>query len=99
MFYAISFYNTKTYDFTLEILFILKFLESMVFTYFNFLGGNQHDAQEFLLWLLDKVHEELNTATAKKYKRLKVSYNLRIILEKLLIQLFRDDNFLILNID
>jgi len=34
-------------------------------------GGNQHDAQEFLLWLLDKVHEELNTATAKKYKRLK----------------------------
>jgi len=34
-------------------------------------GGNQHDAQEFLLWLLDKVHEELNTATTKKYKRLK----------------------------
>ena len=34
-------------------------------------GGNQHDAQEFLLWLLDKVHEELNTATSKKYKRLK----------------------------
>ena len=78
MFYAISFYNTKTYDFTLEILFILKFLESVVFTYFIFLGGNQHDAQEFLLWLLDKVHEELNTATAKKYKRLKVSYNLGI---------------------
>jgi len=34
-------------------------------------GGNQHDAQEFLLWLLDRVHEELNTATKKKYKRLK----------------------------
>ena len=45
----------------------------MFFIYFIFLGGNQHDAQEFLLWLLDKVHEELNTATAKKYKRLKVS--------------------------
>ena len=34
-------------------------------------GGSQHDAQEFLLWLLDRVHEELNTATKKKYKRLK----------------------------
>jgi ubiquitin C-terminal hydrolase len=31
-------------------------------------GGSQHDAQEFLLWLLDKVHEELNMATKKKYK-------------------------------
>merc|ERR1719342_917178 len=34
-------------------------------------GGSQHDAQEFLLWLLDRVHEELNTATKKNYKRLK----------------------------
>lgn len=32
-------------------------------------GGNQQDAQEFLLWLLDKVHEDLNTATKKKYKK------------------------------
>ena len=35
-------------------------------------GAAQHDAQEFLLWLLDKVHEDLNTATKKKYKKVKV---------------------------
>eukprot|EP00095_Tigriopus_kingsejongensis_P008552 snap_masked-scaffold989_size72935-processed-gene-0.7 protein:Tk08552 transcript:snap_masked-scaffold989_size72935-processed-gene-0.7-mRNA-1 annotation:"ubiquitin carboxyl-terminal hydrolase 31-like" len=34
-------------------------------------GGSQHDAQEFLLWLLDQVHEDLNTATKKKYKSFK----------------------------
>lgn len=26
-------------------------------------GRNQHDAQEFLLWLLDQLHEDLNQAT------------------------------------
>lgn len=36
-------------------------------------GNLQHDAQEFLLWLLDKVHEDLNQATKKKYKIIKVS--------------------------
>lgn len=35
-------------------------------------GNNQHDAQEFLIWLLDKVHEDLNTATKKNYKPNKV---------------------------
>lgn len=35
-------------------------------------GNNQHDAQEFLIWLLDKVHEDLNTATEKSYKPNKV---------------------------
>lgn len=35
-------------------------------------GNSQHDAQEFLFWLLDKVHEDLNTATKKKYKTIKV---------------------------
>ena len=39
-------------------------------------GAAQHDAQEFLLWLLDKVHEDLNTATKKKYKKIKVCFNL-----------------------
>ncbi|KAL4712325.1 hypothetical protein ACJJTC_004087 [Scirpophaga incertulas] len=34
-------------------------------------GSSQHDAQEFLFWLLDKVHEDLNTATKKKYKTIK----------------------------
>lgn len=36
-------------------------------------GNSQHDAQEFLFWLLDKVHEDLNTATKKKYKTIKVN--------------------------
>lgn len=26
----------------------------------QFKGNSQHDAQEFLLWLLDRVHEDLN---------------------------------------
>lgn len=43
-------------------------------------GNNQHDAQEFLLWLLDKVHEDLNTATKKKYKVIKVSFFLLLFL-------------------
>lgn len=42
-------------------------------------GNLQHDAQEFLLWLLDKVHEELNQATTKKYKVIKVSFFLFIL--------------------
>ncbi|XP_050540078.1 ubiquitin carboxyl-terminal hydrolase 43 [Daktulosphaira vitifoliae] len=37
-------------------------------------GNNQHDAQEFLLWLLDKVHEDLNTATKKKYKTIRNTF-------------------------
>ncbi|KAL7300267.1 hypothetical protein TKK_0006903 [Trichogramma kaykai] len=37
-------------------------------------GNLQHDAQEFLLWLLDKVHEDLNLATNKKYKIIKNSF-------------------------
>ncbi|KAG8251991.1 Ubiquitin carboxyl-terminal hydrolase 31 [Homalodisca vitripennis] len=41
-------------------------------------GNNQHDAQEFLLWLLDKVHEDLNTATKKKYKVIKSDRLLRM---------------------
>ena len=35
-------------------------------------GYAQHDAQEFLMWLLDKVHEDLNVATKKKFKPNKV---------------------------
>lgn len=35
-------------------------------------GYAQHDAQEFLMWLLDKVHEDLNIATKKKYRANKV---------------------------
>lgn len=36
-------------------------------------GYSQHDAQEFLLWLLDKLHEDLNIAPKKKFVPSKVS--------------------------
>ena len=36
-------------------------------------GTSQHDAQEFFLWLLDNVHEDLNQAGKKKYRPIKVS--------------------------
>ena len=36
-------------------------------------GYAQHDAQEFLLWLLDKIHEDVNIASKHKYKPNKVS--------------------------
>ena len=35
-------------------------------------GSSQHDAQEFFLWLLDNVHEDLNQAGKKKYRPIKV---------------------------
>jgi ubiquitin carboxyl-terminal hydrolase 31 len=37
-------------------------------------SNTQHDAQEFLFWLLDKVHEDLNTASKRKYKNVKNNY-------------------------
>lgn len=43
-------------------------------------GTQQHDAQEFLQWLLDKVHEDLNTASKKKYKSIKVFFQSRPLL-------------------
>jgi len=50
-------------------------LKSVIDKYgIQYRGAAQHDAQEFLLWLLDKVHEDLNTATKKKYKKVKNSY-------------------------
>lgn len=35
-------------------------------------GSQQHDAAEFLMFVLDKVHEDLNTASKRKYKKIKV---------------------------
>ncbi|XP_022644966.1 ubiquitin carboxyl-terminal hydrolase 43-like isoform X2 [Varroa destructor] len=35
----------------------------------QYAGSEQHDAQEFLIWLLDKVHEDLNRANKTKYKK------------------------------
>jgi ubiquitin carboxyl-terminal hydrolase 31 len=37
-------------------------------------GNQQHDALEFLQWLLDKVHEDLNTASKRKYKLIKTLF-------------------------
>ena len=35
-------------------------------------GDHQHDAQEFLLWLLDKLHEDVCIPSRKKHKQTKV---------------------------
>ncbi|KAF2367776.1 Peptidase C19 ubiquitin carboxyl-terminal hydrolase [Trinorchestia longiramus] len=35
-------------------------------------GSSQHDAAEFLMFLLGKVHDDLNTASKRKYKKIKV---------------------------
>lgn len=35
-------------------------------------GSAQHDAQEFFLWLLDNIHEDLNKAGKQRYQPLKV---------------------------
>lgn len=40
----------------------------------QFRSSTQHDAQEFLFWLLDKVHEDLNTASKRKYRSMKVRH-------------------------
>lgn len=45
-------------------------------------GSEQQDAQEFLLWLLDKCHEDLNIANKKKYKKIKVSLFFSILTSK-----------------
>lgn len=37
-------------------------------------GDHQHDAQEFLLWLLDRIHEDISVFSKKKQKPQKVSY-------------------------
>lgn len=39
----------------------------------QFKGNAQHDAQEFLLWLLDRVHEDLNTVNPISRPALKVN--------------------------
>lgn len=41
-------------------------------------GSAQHDAQEFLLWLLDLIHEELNLSPRKPQKK---SIPVRLVLE------------------
>ena len=36
----------------------------------QYYGNDQHDSQEFLLWLLDRLYEEFNTATTLKVKHI-----------------------------
>ena len=48
--------------------------KSVVGKYGNqYRGYTQHDAQEFLLWLLDKIHEDLKIASEKKSRQNKVA--------------------------
>lgn len=42
-------------------------------------GSQQHDAAEFLMFVLDKVHEDLNTASKRKYKKIKVRRELYVL--------------------
>lgn len=42
-------------------------------------GTSQHDAQEFFLWLLDNIHEDLNQAGMQRYKPLQVSLSGRAV--------------------
>lgn len=39
----------------------------------QFKGNAQHDAQEFLLWLLDRVHEDINTVNPNSRPPIKVN--------------------------
>ena len=38
----------------------------------QYAGVHQHDAQEFFMWLIDKVHEDCTKSPKKKYKNMKV---------------------------
>lgn len=44
----------------------LDFYHSVSRTAPQYYGNNQHDSQEFLLWLLDRLYEEFNTVTTPK---------------------------------
>lgn len=39
----------------------------------QFKGNAQHDAQEFLLWLLDRVHEDINTVNSRPPIKVKLA--------------------------
>lgn len=39
----------------------------------QFKGNSQHDAQEFLLWLLDRVHEDINTVNSRPPIKVKLN--------------------------
>ena len=51
-----------------------RFKEVVGKTAEQYQGSAQHDAQEFFLWLLDNIHEDLNQAGNRRYKPLKVGY-------------------------
>uniref|UniRef100_A0A0N4U8E6 ubiquitinyl hydrolase 1 n=1 Tax=Dracunculus medinensis TaxID=318479 RepID=A0A0N4U8E6_DRAME len=53
---------------------MIRYFRSLI-GHFNgdYRTSTQQDAQELLVWLLDKIHEDLNLATSRKYKDVKVS--------------------------
>jgi len=57
-------------------------------------GSEQHDAQEFFLWLLDRLHEDLNQASSNKYKPIKVKKLYRYLFFMALSCLERNEMYL-----
>lgn len=53
---------------------LFSFVQSIVSKYgTQFRGNSQHDALEFLLWLLDRVHEDINPTFTNNQNKGKAS--------------------------
>lgn len=61
---------------TLSSLFLLQTIVSKYGSQFR--GNSQHDALEFLLWLLDRVHEDVNLAAHNNNNKTKAPGKVRI---------------------